>query len=253
MMKTTFKISAMSLMALGLAACESVPNVMDMPANFQEQSDKIRIKGARAWKLWGTLSLADAGAEAKYKRSASTTTWFETFETKKAKAKFDLAYQGKNTKAKCVMRQEKMYLGSRNFGVIGKFIDPSLTTSPMKYVCEFTGTNIPSDAAFILAQVQSNNLRVFGNDEVRRYGFMDWDGVLLEFESGHRLKGAQPSLLEDFIPAMGYFIYEGPDMIAAIDLEAKQFLYIEPGVSLKQREAIMIATTALALHTDPVE
>ncbi len=251
-MRHSSKFFATAITCILLGACETAS--LAIPPSLEANAVQYPIDGLRGFNFKSDISVANVSGT--YRRDSSQTT-IAGYESKRAKAHYDIELDGQPVSGDCRMEQGKAVVYADDaFAAIQAVVIANKAYKPMHYACRLTGPAIPDQAEFVLKEVDGNRLHVGAFQETERYGHVRWNNALLGITSTHLMKsesGRYSDTHSMFAPAEGYIIYRGRNPVAAIDLSGKETLHIDPNVSADERDAILIAAISLGLHRDPTQ
>jgi hypothetical protein len=227
------------ILAAGLAAgillggCGAItPARMALPPALETGTEKVTITG-----LGGAPrgEFGVAGERGSFTRSASRLALFDAlYESESAVASFALAPPG-GVSSRCSMRRR-----TANAGLL------TYEFRPMAYTCSFSGAGEP--ALLTLGEARSTGRLQSMKRE--RGGEMTLGDVRLQVRSSHALAGSK---LETAAP-IGYVFERDGRIVAAVEINGTEPVIIfRAGSNGNERQAVTLASLALALLWDPKE
>jgi hypothetical protein len=216
-----------------LGGCGSIrPATMALPPALETGGERLTITG-----LGGAAGgeFRVGGERGRFTRSASRLALFDTlYEGDSAVASFTFA-PPVDVAARCAMRR-----GAVGIGVL------TYEFKPMTYTCSFSGAAPP--AQLTLAEARSTS-RVQSMKR-SRVGEMVLGEVRLQVRSSHALAG---SPMETAAP-IGYLFERDGRAVAAVELNGTEpVIVLRAGSAAGERQAVTLASLALALLWDPQE
>lgn len=240
------------LSILSLTGCETAD--LAIPPSLEAKAVQYPIEGLNGFNFKGNISVADVSGT--FKRSSDQLT-IAGYESKRAKAHYDIELDGNPVSGDCRMEQGKAVIYADDaFAAIQAIAIGNKAYKPMHYACRLTGPLVPSKAEFVLKEVDGNTLHVGAFQETERYGHVQWNDTLLGITSTHVMKsesGKLSDVHDMFAPAEGYIIYRGKNPVAVVDLTGKETLHLDPDVTSNEKDAIMVAAISLSVHRDPAD
>ena len=212
-----------------LGGCGAIrPAQMALPPELQTGADKVTITG-----LGGAPrgEFRVAGERGIFTRSASRLALFDAlYEGESAVASFSFAPPAE-VASRCSMRRR-----TANVGVL------THEFKPMAYTCTFSGAGQPAQLTLAEARVQSMKRE--------RSGEMVFSDVRLRVRSSHALAGSK---LQTAAP-VGYVFDRDGRTVAAVEINGTEpVLVLRAGSTGIERQAVTLASLALALLWDPKE
>jgi hypothetical protein len=216
-----------------LAGCGAIkPAQMALPPALEAGAERVTITG-----LGGAPrgEFRVAGEHGSFTRSASRLALFDAlYEGESAVASFTFA-PPRGVASRCGMRRR-----TANAGVL------TYEFKPMAYTCGFSGTGQP--AQLTLSEARSTS-RVQSMKR-ERSGEMMLGDVRLAVRSSHALAG---SMLETAGP-IGYVFERDGRPVAAVEINGTEpLITLGAGNTAGERQAVILASLALALLWDPKE
>jgi hypothetical protein len=216
-----------------LGGCGAIkPAQMALPPALETGAERVAITG-----LGGAPrgEFRVAGERGTFTRSASRLALFDAlYEGESAVASFAFAPPGE-VASRCSMRRR-----TANFGVL------TYEFKPMAYACSFSGTGQP--AQLTLAEARSSS-RVEPMKR-ERTGEMALGDVRIAVRSSHALAG---SPLQTAAP-IGYVFERDGRAVAAVEINGTEpVIILRAGSNGNERQAVTLASLALALLWDPKE
>lgn len=240
------------LLNLALSGCETAN--LAIPPSLEAKAVQYPIDGLSGLNFKRNISVADVSGT--YRQDSDQLT-IAGYENKRAKAYYNVDMGGNRVIGSCRMEQGKAVIYADDaIAAIQAAVIADDVYKPMHYACHLSGTAVPSQAEFVLKEVEGNRLHVGGFQETERYGHVRWNNTLLGIKSSHVMKSKSGKLSDThslFAPAEGYIISRGNDPVAVVDLSGKETLHMDPNVNPEEREAILVAAISLGLHRDPAE
>jgi hypothetical protein len=216
-----------------LAGCGAIkPARMALPPALETGAERMTIIGLGGAPR-GEFRIGDERGS--FTRSASRLALFDAlYEGESAVASFSFA-PPREVASRCGMRRR-----TANVGVL------SYEFKPMSYTCSFTGTGQP--ARLTLAEARSTS-RVQAMKR-ERSGEMALGDLRLVVRSSHALAGSQ---LETANP-IGYVFERDGRAVAAVEINGTEpAIILGAGRTAEERQAVTLASLALALLWDPKE
>lgn len=229
------KRSLLAMLATGtvLGGCGAIkPAQMALPPALETGAERVTITGLGGAPR-GEFRLAGEGGT--FTRTASRLALFDAlYESESAVASFAFAPPG-GVASRCSMRRR-----TANFGVL------TYEFKPMAYTCSFSGVGQP--AQLILAEARSTS-RV-ASMKRERAGEVALGDVRIAVRSAHALAG---SPMQTAAP-IGYVFERDGRAMAAVEINGTEpVIILGAGSSGSERQAVKLASLALALLWDPQE
>jgi len=237
---------------LALTGCETAK--LAVPPSLEAKAVQYPIDGLNGLNFKGKVSVADVSGT--FRRNSDQTS-IGGYESKRAKAHYDIELSGNPVSGDCRMEQGKAVIYADDaFAAIQAIAIGNKAYKPMHYACRLTGPSVPNQAEFVLKEVDGNTLHVGSFQETERYGHVRWNETMLGITSTHLMKsesGKYSDAHDMFAPAEGYIIYRGKNPVAVVDLSGKKTLHLDPDVTAEEKDAILVAAISLGVHKDPAD
>lgn len=231
-----FLFLAASFVATVLAAgCGAIgPARMALPPSLQTDTERIVVTGMGAAPR-GEFTVADARGT--FSRSASRLALFDAlFEGEKAMASFNLTRGDSRVSARCDMRRRTV-----NAGILTHEV------RPLAYACQFDDGVAPPAQLSVREARRATRLQSMRSE---RSGEIVLGNTRLQLRSSHALAGTP---LETAAP-IGYLFERRGRTVAAVEVNGGDtVIFLPTGGTGDERQAIVLASLALALLWDPQE
>jgi hypothetical protein len=228
-MHKLFFLSAL-LGSATLAGCSAAP--LAVPSDLAETTEQLRLTGMGGWQDGRMQIGASAG---RFSRRATQTRLFDSLVRNAGGGRFDIAGPevGGSAAGRCGFEEREIDLGV--------VVVPN---GRLTYRCDFRRDGHPLAGSLFLAEVPNGSGALAGRT---RAGEIQLNGVRIAIRPVHHMAGGG-------LPAgspVGYAFDIGDRQIGAVDLNGTSKTIYAPRRPGPKRDAVLMASLALAVLWDP--